>query len=338
MAPSLDKLFDTPELHFVAFDKDDALFIQMDRASYHRSIFLDHRAFSPNAELIRTPVAPLIAAARDRPILRTGWIFHFAHCGSTLLSRLIDSPESALVLREPRPLRQLGVLAARSNQSEDWAGRLKLALALVSRRFEPSQPTVVKANVPVNFIMPEIIQLDAHAPVVLLYLRFEPYLLAILREQRRREWVNRVTRLLEPTLATRVGLKSDSNTAERAAALWLAQMLMFNAVVRSNARVRIMDAEALFASPVETAEAAAKHFGLCLTDETGSLNEVASVHSKDPSRSFNDAVRQERELRDKVVLRDDLELARRWMEQAPAAADLPDGAGQRVRTSSPPQA
>ncbi len=92
MPDALDRLFDTPELHFLAFDEDDALFIHMDRASYHRSIFLDHRIASYDVEPIRTAASPLIADARERAIARTGWIFHIAHCGSTLLSRMIDSP------------------------------------------------------------------------------------------------------------------------------------------------------------------------------------------------------------------------------------------------------
>lgn len=336
MAPSLDRLFDTPELHFLAFDQDDALFIPMDRASYHRSIFLDHRVSSPNIEPIRTAVAPLIAAARERPILRTGWIFHVAYCGSTLLSQLIDSRESGLVLREPPPLRQLGVLAAGGAQSDNWDDRLKLAYTLTARRFNPSQPTVVKANVPVNFIIPKILELDAEAPGVLLYLPFEPYLLAVLREPRRRGWVDRVTRLLEPALAAKVGLETNSNTTQRAAALWLAQMLSFDAVLRRNPRMRSLDAEKFFSSPVEAAKAAAKHFGLSLPNAIGSLIEIAAVHSKDPSRPFNEATRRQRENDARIVLRPQLKLARRWIEQAPSLAALPETLGQLLFGSASP--
>jgi hypothetical protein len=328
MPAALDRFFDTPELHFLAFDQDHALFTRMDRDAYHRSIFHDHRSSSLDAEPINMPVAPLIAAARERPIMRTGWIFHVAHCGSTLLARMIDSPRSGLVLREPRPLRQLGVLAAGGDRPDDWGDRLNLAHAMVARRFEPSQPTMVKANVPVNFIVPQILQFDPGAPVILLYLALEPYLLAILREPRRRAWVDRVTRLLEPALAAKVGLGPRSDTVERATALWLAQMLIFNAALVSNPYVRTLDAEALFTSPTKAAEAAAMHLGLSFTDEVGRLDELTSSHSKDPSRAFNEAVRRQRQEDDRIVLRDDLKRARRWIGQTAASSDLPESLDQ----------
>ncbi len=336
MPQALDRFFDTPELHFLAFDQDDALFIHMDRASYHRSIFLDRRISSLDAEPIRTAVAPLIAAARERAIPRTGWTFHVAHCGSTLLARLIDRPQSGLVLREPPPLRQLGVLAAGGSHSDNWADRLKLAYAMVARRFEPSQPTVVKANVPVNFIVPQILEFDPGAPVILLYLALEPYLLAILREPRRRAWVNRVTRLLEPALAAKVGLGPRSDTVERAAALWLAQMLIFDAVLGSNPCVRSLDAEVFFGSPAKAAEAAAMHFGLSITDGFDSLDELTSTYSKDPSRPFDEAARRQRQKDGRIMLRDDLRRARRWIELAAASGDLPQSLDQPLfGTGSP---
>jgi hypothetical protein len=328
MPLALDTIFDTPEHHFLAFDGNDALFIRMDRGSYHRSIFLDRRASSLELEPIKTAVAPLIVEAGVRMVPRTGWIFHIAHCGSTLLARMIDRPQSGLILREPPPLRQLGVLAAGGNQSDDWAGRLMLAHAMAARRFEPSQPTVVKANVPVNFIIAQILEFDPDAPVVLLYLALEPYLLAVLRDPRRRAWVDRVTRLLEPALAATVGLGSRSDTVERAAALWLAQMLIFNAVLGSNHSARSLDAEVFFESPAKVAEAAAMHLGLSQMDDFGNLDELTSTYSKNPSRPFNEFERRLRQKEDRIVLRDDLGKARRWIEQAAASSDLPQSLGQ----------
>lgn len=328
MPQALDRFFDTPELHFLAFDQDDALFARMDRASYHRSIFLDHRTSSLDPEPIRTAIEPLIAVARERTIPRTGWIFHIAHCGSTLLARMIDRPQSGLVLREPPPLRQLGVQAVEGSRSDAWADRLKLAYAMAARRFEASQPTVVKANVPVNFIIPQIVELDPGAPVILLYLPFELYLLAILREPRRRAWVDRVARLLEPALGAMIDRNPPSNTVERAAALWRAQMLIFDAVLDSNPSARSLDAEQFFASPAKAAEAAAMHFGLSHADEFGRLDELTSTYSKDPSQPFDEAARRQRQKDARIMLRDELGRARRWIEQAAPSGDLPQTLGQ----------
>ena len=323
MALAVDTIFGTPEYHFLSFDGDDALFVRMDRLSYHRSIFLDGRISSPEPQPIRTPLAPLIVEARGREIPRTGWIFHVAHCGSTLLARMIDQPQSGLVLREPPPLRQLGIQSAGGRQSRDWADRLRLAVAMASRRFEPSQRTVVKANVPVNFILPQILELDPGAPVILLYFALEPYLLAILRDADKRAWVDRLTRQLGPALAAATGLRPEAPTAERAAALWLAQMLVFNTILNSIPSARSLDAEVFFASPAEVAEAAALHFNMSATEGGDELDRLTSTYSKDPSRPFDEAARRRRQEDDRGRLEQDLAKARRWIDSSPTSNGLP---------------
>src|SRR3954468_2412077 len=89
MALTLDDLFASPDHYLHSFENDAALFVAMDRAAYHRSIFLDGR-ISPKGGTMTLPFAMLRGKApRPAP---TGWIFHVAHCGSTLLARALDTP------------------------------------------------------------------------------------------------------------------------------------------------------------------------------------------------------------------------------------------------------
>src|SRR3954471_24465429 len=105
MALTLDDLFASPDHYLHSFDGDAALFMPMDRAAYHRSIFLDRR-ISPAANgSMRVPVSALTGRAEAAAPL--GWVFHVAHCGSPLLARALDDPAANLVLREPLALRQL---------------------------------------------------------------------------------------------------------------------------------------------------------------------------------------------------------------------------------------
>src|ERR1044072_6989935 len=99
MALTLDDLFASPDHYLHSFEGDSALFMPMDRAAYHRSIFLDGRISPVANRSMRVPVAPLAEAAR--PPAPTGWIFHVAHCVSTLLARALDSPAANLVLSDP---------------------------------------------------------------------------------------------------------------------------------------------------------------------------------------------------------------------------------------------
>src|SRR5690349_21073853 len=153
MSLTLDDLFASPDHYLHSFDGDAAVFVPMDRAAYHRSIFLDHRILPSANGSMRVPVAALTGTAR--PIARTGWIFHVAHCGSTLLARALDDPSLNLVLREPLALRQQAF-------TNDPA-RLALTAAMLSKRYRGDLPTLVKANVPVNFLLDDLVALDPEA-------------------------------------------------------------------------------------------------------------------------------------------------------------------------------
>lgn len=323
MGPPPDDFFATPERHLLALDRGDALFVRMDRGAYHRSIFLDRRIEALDARPVRVALAPLVEAARDRKIPRTGWIFHVAHCGSTLLSRLIDRIDGSLVLREPPPLRQLGIAAASGAAGDAWHGRLRLAAAMAGRRFDAARPTVVKANVPVNFILGELLALDPGAPAILLHFALEPYLLAVLGSASHRAWIDRLTEQLAPALTARVGLSPGATTPERAAALWLAQMTMFDAALRAHPAARSLDAETLFAGPAAVAAATAAHLRLALPPGDEADPGLISSYSKDPSRRFDETDRQARAAERRDALGDEIGAARRWIDAAPAARDLP---------------
>src|SRR5207253_8803461 len=100
MAPTLDDLFASPDHYLHSFDTDAAVFLPMDRAAYHRSIFLDGRISPADTTSMRFPVRVLVEATPP-PVETTGWIFHVAHCGSTLLARALDQLSKNLILREP---------------------------------------------------------------------------------------------------------------------------------------------------------------------------------------------------------------------------------------------
>jgi hypothetical protein len=323
MHEALTHFFETPEQHLFGIDNDGAVFVGMDREAYRRSIFLDRRIAALNPAPTRTPLGPLIEMAQVRPVPSVGWIFHIAHCGSTLLARLIDQPQSGLILREPPPLRQLGVSGARGDTSAAWFDRLGLAHAMAARRFDRSQTTVVKANVPVNFILPELLKREPGATAILLHFALEPYLLAILRSPNHRAWVDRITDQLAPALATIVGLVPPAATAERAAALWLAQMLLFDGNLKANPAARSLDAEALFAQPADVAKAAASHFSIAAAQPDASLQTLLSTYSKSPSKPFDETTRRARQAADKIALQVDIDVARRWVDQSGLAQTLP---------------
>ena len=318
MSLTLDDLFESPDHYLQSFEGDSAIFVPMDRGAYHRSIFLDHR-ISPAADRsMRLPLAALTGEAR--PPARTGWIFHVAHCGSTLLAKALDDPGLNLVLREPLALRQLAF--ARDPK------RLALTAAMLSKRYRRDLPTVVKANVPVNFLLPDLVALDPEAPAILLHASLGDYLLAILRSENHRGWLQRVTAQLGAYLGDLSGL-SD---AERCAALWLAQMRAFESAISAMPNARALDAEAFFSAPRPTLKAVAAHLGVPLDDsaiDSTVAGPLFSTYSKNPELPFDNEARLARRAELEEPLAPEIAQARRWIEaatgeSAPAAAALAD--------------
>jgi hypothetical protein len=302
MALTLDDLFASPDHYLHSFDGDAALFMPMDRAAYHRSIFLDGR-ISPAADRsMRVPVKALTASTP--PPAPIGWIFHVAHCGSTLLARALDHLSANLVLREPLALRQLAL-------SPD-ADRLALTVAMLSKRYRADSPTIVKANVPVNFLLPGLTGSGPGARAILLHTGLRDYLLAILRSDNHREWLRRVTTQLAPY----IGDLSHLPDAERAAALWAAQMRAFAETIARLPQARSLDAEAFFAAPRQVLALAAQHLDVPLPDaELDALvaGPLFATYSKNPAVAFDNDARLARRAELERTLAPELEQAQSWI-------------------------
>lgn len=323
---TLDDLLTSPDHLLFALEGDQALFVTMDRDAYRRSVFLDARISPVHANILKVPVAALagkIPASAPGP----GWIFHVAHCGSTLLARALERPSGDLVLREPMALRQLGVSG--HDDTPTFDERLDLAVGMLGKRYHRDAPAIVKANVPVNFIIPALMARRPHAPAILLYFPFERYLQAILRGPNHRKWVMSVTTELSVALTGRVGDIGGLDEVERAAALWLAQMRIFSETLAASPNVRSLDAEILFNQPGEVIAAAADLFGVAMpADDIDAVvaSDLFATYSKDARMPFDNRDRLARRASLAALLAPDIARARRWldgrMQQLPLGAAL----------------
>lgn len=312
MEQSIAQLVASPDRYLHSFEGEFAQFVAMDPAAYRRSIFLDHRIQPAAGGLWQVPALALAAQAPARmPIC---WIFHVAHCGSTLLARALEALTADLVLREPLALRQLAL--------EPDADRLRVALALLSRRYPGRGPTLVKANVPVNFILDSLAEADPLAPAVFLHCALPDYLLAILRSPTHRTWLRNVTGLLSRYLGELQSLED----AELAAALWMALQRRFAAAIARMPNARSLDAERFFGAPQATLEAVCTRFGMTAAPEavqsvvTGAL---FSTYSKNPALAFDNSARLARRERLAKELDNELTLANRWLDRnAPDAGEI----------------
>ncbi len=341
MTSALAALAASPDRYLFAFERDEAIFLPVDRDVYARSIFLDDRIALDSAEAIPVPMAALAEYLQHRAAAppRTAWIFHIAHCGSTLLARALDRREATLVLREPLSLRQLGVDGAdETARSADWQTRLTVATALLGRRYRPDAPAIVKANVPVNFLLADLLARDPQAPGILLYYLLEPYLLAVLRSDGHRGWIARICAELEPAIVAAAGPIAGLSTADKAAMLWLAQIRRYAEALGRFPQLRSLDADTLFADPASTLRAAFDLFCARVSaDEVTAIieGELFTTHAKNPGVRFDNAMRIERQAERARTLRPEIDSARALVDRRLRDAPLPDRLSPAL-TGEPP--
>jgi hypothetical protein len=332
MTPELKDLLTSPDQYLHSLQADAAILMPMSRDAYHRSIFLDGRISPAANRPMPVPVQRL--AGTVPPQLPMGWIFHVAHCGSTLLARALDQLHTNLVLREPLALRQL----AFAPDPE----RMSIVMSMLSRRYRADLPTIVKANVPVNFLLPDLAALDASARAICLHLGLDDYLAAVLRNDNNRIWLRRVTTQLNPYLGDLAAL-SD---AEKAAALWLAQVDRFASAIAHLPGARTLDAEVFFAAPRKVIKLAAGQLQVPMTDneiEAVVAGPLFATYSKDPCVEFDNDMRLAQRAEREGSLAPELEQARNWIAnrggavtqlEAIASAALTDDGGSSAAHAS----
>lgn len=315
----------SPDTFLYAFEDDKAILVPMDRAAYHRSIFLDAR-ISPAGNTAQLVPWALLPAQGPPP----AWIFHVAHCGSTLLARALDDPEVELVLREPLALRQAAValLHARAGRPSGTGAHSQLALVagFCGRRYGTSGRALVKANVPINFVIDDLLVEDRDAPVILLYFPLADYLAAIMRGPNHRAWLRGVTDVLKSNIEALVGVYGASD-AERAGALWLAQLRAYAAAQAQYPKAFSLDANTLFNAPRLVIEAAAELVGrpICGSNIDAILSgALFTTYSKNPAHIFDNATRLARCTAVAREITPEIAAARAWIAMRLRQYPLPD--------------
>ena len=322
-------LFRDPDYYLLDFADQNAVFIQMRRDDYRQSIFTDRQRIAAAPQRLRNiPVVELLRMHEqvDLEPPRTGFVFHIAHCGSTLLSRALDQASPALVYREPVALRQLAAERAAHGVSRDedtnWHARLAMVHQLLGRNYADSPATIVKANVPVNFILPELMALNPDAPVVLLYSDWRDYLLSLLKAPQRRQWIQTITRELEGGIRQvdcLTGIDPEAlSPAQAGVCLWLAQMTNYRRLIDSNDNVRSLNCEDFYNRPAETLSALFQHFGVDvgMTDiDTVVSGELFTRHAKSPTITYDNATRRAELDNLAGAYANELEEGRKWLAE-----------------------
>ncbi|HEY5805536.1 MAG TPA: hypothetical protein VIT90_17805 [Lysobacter sp.] len=248
------------------------LWLRLDAAQRHEAAFLDERAIPANADGGWLSIDAMLGRV-DEPATPADAIFHIGHCGSTLLSRLLDSWPQVQGLREPLPLRTLAdAWPDRGPQSPlSPAQASQLLRALWSRWSQPLPPeshSVVKATSSCNGLIDPLLEQQPAMRAVLLDMPLQPWLATLLKSpasvfDAASAAGGRLRDLHARGFADGVALAALS-PPQQCAMGWLAERVRFDAAANGNHRARVLrvDFEALLAQPREQLLRVAGHLSL----------------------------------------------------------------------------
>jgi hypothetical protein len=191
-----------------------------------------------------------------------------------------------------------------TSSAERWHEVFDLSLTLLTRTYDPSEFVVIKPHEPVNSLGTKLLEHDRGTTITFLSTPLRPFLLSVLKDYGRRDWVRkRVIGAARSATAFPALAEVDVarlTDAESIAFLWLLNCFLRDQLVSSEhgSRVLVLDGGLVADSPEEALRAIGAVSGIPLDEQTlrwMATQAPGGVYSKDPSRRY-DANSRHREL------------------------------------------
>ena len=298
--------------------------LHFDHEDYRRTSFLDGRALQRQDiggwMFDRRELA--LAFVDPAPAISVHWLFHIGHCGSTLVSRLLDLLPGTLGIREPLPLLQLAHAQGMAN-AEDW---LTLAARALARGFDDTRAVIVKPTSLVTVLADGLLA-RSDGQAVLLWLDLATWLATMLR------YAGLCRSVLETEalrLHEQAPLPETNSEGERLARIWLAEQARWRRLRqggRHNRRLFDLDFATVLADPAAATANLADRFGLDVPADWArriELSGLLSHYAKIPGQRY-DAELRRRELDDAAASHaGEIDRGIAWAERAVVRLDLED--------------
>lgn len=279
-----------------AFDpaENRAWVLHFNADDYRRAAFLDRRAVR-HREIAGWMVGrDELDAALDTPprLADVHWLFHIGHCGSSLVSRILDLVPGVLGLREPLPLLTL----AHGRDDAPTSSWQAPVLAMLGRGFADTRAVVVKPTSVVTVLADRLLPPTGRA--CLLWVDLQTWLATMLRDDELGDGVFATEHL---RLATAGDLPDATTGAQRLARAWLAEQLRWRRLCADpelGSRLIDLDFAEVLADPAPAIARLAAHYGLQVPPDWAQrikASELLSRYAKDGGAHF-DANSRRREL------------------------------------------
>lgn len=259
------------DAEFLPFQLDVAqrrmLLLRLTARQRAEAAFLDERAMPRPPQGAWAPLQAVVDEGSRLPSPTIGWIFHIGHCGSTLLSRLLQAWPGHQVLREPLPLRALATASFRRTlPPADIRALVEALPRLWARPLEGARATLVKATSSCNGLLDGLLAARAGDRAILLSMPLRDYLATLLKSPGSIEDVvaaaGERTAFLQGVLPDGTGMPPPRSAGEACAMAWLAERMRFDALAAAHDRVLRVDFEALLAEPRTVLSSVVAHLRL----------------------------------------------------------------------------
>ena len=285
-----------------------SMFVRITEEIYKASMFLDNRLQVKNPQTHITNLWPLaeLVGKRIPEQAPLNFVFHVGHCGSTMMSRMLEDLGGVLALREPLPLRWLAGAARELNTplaqlDEDRYLQLQtLLLRLYARTYRNSDTALIKATSDCSFIADRLLATHPSNKAVLLYVSLDTFLTGMLRSDLRRQETLQFSQSRLHDLHSVIGAEHirlfELDVAQKTAVSWLANVALLHKLTeqKSAEQCLFMNFETFLSEPVPFFKKMTEFLQMDVGDkqiEQVVFGPIIQAYSKDPNFPYNPAAR-----------------------------------------------
>lgn len=274
---------------------DRVLLTRIPLADQSAASFLDQRVLKPGTEGAWFPWHQFKTAAMGTAADAPAYILHLGHCGSTLLSRLVEAAAGGRPIREPLPLRALAFEAADAVGGVAFLtdSERRARLSLLERLWARGGNTVVKATSICNDLADE---LDARSPAAFVYIGAQAYITALLGGANSYADLRGFAQLRMRRFKARfgwTGALSALRAGELAALCWLTEAAAISAAARP---IHLVDFEKFLAEPAAELALLCRSLGFApdaSAVERAVTGPIMDRYAKAPEYAYDASARQQ---------------------------------------------
>jgi len=330
-----DRLEHRPEIfpHQLDLVNDSLLLVELSAAEVNAASFLDQRVLKQTTKGTWIDWGLISEIFDAVPVGKpASFIFHVGHCGSTLLSRLLQMIDDTQSLREPLPLRTLAQdfadsgdgrsLLSRSSQ----LARLNVLLKMWNRG---AARTVIKATSICTDLLPYIQSVEPGTKSIFVYNRVETHIATLLAGENALVDLKGFAQLRLQRLQQKTDLDiqlSQLNLGQLAALSWLSET---TSAIRSfedhSEQITPIEFETFLGDPAASLRQIVRFLEIATDNEALEQivgSSILQTYSKAPEHQYNAQTRATILAESRSRFRNEITAAVAWLDRLAGQSEL----------------